>query len=493
MKKTILIIFLALIQTLASADVIPAGIIGSNMVLQRNADVKLWGKADSNAMVSVTTSWNGKKYKVKSDNDGNWCVAVKTTEAGGPYTIRISDGKELLLENVLLGEVWICSGQSNMEMPVCGFMYQPVDNAAEHILSAADYPGIRLFQVPRVSMPEIQETCGGNWETSSPASVSKFSATGYFFGKTLYKALGGNVPVGLIEADWGGSYIETWMTEETLEGIDGLDMAFCRNLKDDNSAIQRLYNAMIHPIHNFTAKGFIWYQGESNRANWYDYKKLMVALVRSWRTLWDNEDMPFYYVQLAPYNYEGADRRSLALVIEAQYQAMAELPHTGIAATTDLGNPTGIHPQRKLEVGQRLAFLALANDYGIKGLPRPAPTFKSMEFEDDERRGRMAVINFNNVSGKWSFNEADSFKGYLPEGYCTPAGFELAGSDKVFHPARANYKWWENRIEVWSSEVPEPIAVRYAFKNYPKDANVVTTLGQPLAPFRTDDWEIIDF
>lgn len=494
MKKFFAMLALALVPMLSSAEVVPAGIIGDNMVLQRNSDVKIWGKADKNKTVSITTSWDGSKYKVKSDDNGSWCATIKTTEAGGPYTVKISDGKELVLENILLGEVWVCSGQSNMEMPVCGFMYQPVNNSMEHILYAGEYPGIRMFQVPRVSKTEPQEDCGGSWMTSTPQAVAHFSATGYFFGKTLYRALGGNVPIGLIEADWGGSWIETWMTEETIENIKDLkNIEYCRSLKDDNGAIQRLYNAMIYPIHNYTAKGFIWYQGESNRSTWYDYKELMKALVQSWRKLWGNEDMPFYYVQLAPYNYEKPELRSLALVIEAQYQAMAELPHTGIAATTDIGNPTGIHPQYKLEVGQRLAYLALANDYGIKGLPRPAPTYKSMEFEDDERRGRMIVLSFNNVSKKYEWNEADSFKGYAADGYVTPTGFEIAGADKVYHPARANYKWWENKIEVWSSEVPDPVAVRYAFRNYPSDANVVTTLGQPLVPFRTDDWEIEDF
>lgn len=474
------------------SEVVPASLIGDNMVLQRNSEAKLWGKADAGKTVTVVPSWDGRKYKCKADSEGNWCVSVATGEAGGPYTIKISDGKAVELQNVLLGEVWVCSGQSNMEMPVCGFMYQPVDGSQEHITYAAEYPGIRMFQVPRVSKKELQQECEGSWKESTPASVCGFSATGYMFGKVLYRALGGNIPVGLIEADWGGSCIETWMTEETIRSIEGIDVDRCFALDGENAHPQLLFNAMIYPIHNYTAKGFIWYQGESNRFNWNDYKKLFVAMVNSWRDLWDDQQMPFYYVQLAPYNYEGADLRSLPLVIEAQYQALAELQHAGIAATTDIGNPTGIHPQRKYEVGERLAWLALANDYGVQGVPRPAPTFKSMELVDDERRGKMFLVSFNNLSdfGKW--NDPDSFKGYAADGYCHPDGFEIAGADKVWHKARGNYRWWHNQIEVWSDEVPEPVAIRYAFKNFPKDANVITTSGQPLAPFRTDDWELDD-
>ena len=248
---------------------------------------------------------------------------------------------------------------------------------------------------------------------------------------------------------------------------------------------------MIHPVRNFTAKGFIWYQGCSNRLNWYDYKKLMIALVKCWREEWGNEKMPFYYTQLAPYEYDGADFRALPLVVEAQYQALPEIPYSGIAATTDVGNKVCIHPSRKLQVAERLAWLALANDYGYTGVPRPAPTYKEMEIVRDENRCNMAVLGFNNVSnGGWS--EPDSFKAYENNGYCSLGGFEIAGADRVWHKAHASLRWWENRIEVWSEAVPEPVAVRYAFRNFPAEASVMTTMGQPLAPFRTDDWPVDD-
>ena len=485
MRKLRFIVLALLLAAQARAEVKLPAVLGSNMVLQRNTEVNLWGGARPNARVKITTSWNGAQYDVRTDKQGNWSVKVPTGEAGGPYTILFDDGDRTQLENILLGEVWICGGQSNMEMPVFGFMYQPVDRSVETIVDACQYPDIRLFTVPKVSSKEPKYDCDAAWQTSTPESVGQFSAVGYFFGRTLHKVLG--VPVGLITPNWGGSTIETWMTEESIDAIDGIDHALAKSGTYENSAVQRLYNGMILPVCNFTAKGFIWYQGESNRKNWFDYKKLHIALVHLWRQAWHDDSMPFYLTQLAPYRYEGDNLRSLALVIEAQYQAAAELSHSGVAATTDLGNPTCIHPQRKLEVGQRLAFLALANDYGIKGLPRPAPTFKSME-----REGNKLVLTFNHLSERHSWNEPDSFKGYLPEGYVMPQGFEIAGEDRVYHPAKGNYKWWENRIEVSSDEVPDPVAVRYAFKNYCPEANVVTCVGQPLAPFRTDDWPLDD-
>jgi sialate O-acetylesterase len=490
MKKIFFLVIMTLLPFALSAEVKLPSILGSDMVLQRNTEVNLWGTADEGSKVTVVTSWNDKKYKIKADNNGKWSLKVETGEAGGPYTITISDGDELVLENILLGEVWICGGQSNMEMPVCGFMYQPVEGSARNILYAAsETPNVRLFNVPRVSNKEPQDDCDGQWLVSNPKNVCTFSAIGYFFGKALTKAMNG-IPVGLISANWGGSRIECWMTEEAIDATPGINLEIAKSGETDTTAPQWLFNGLINPIKNFTAKGFVWYQGCSNRHNWFDYKNLMVSLVKFWRNIWCNDKMPFYYAQLAPYSYEGDDLRSLPLVIEAQYQAMQEIPYSGIAATTDVGNRTCIHPSKKIEVAERLAYLALANDYGVDGVPRPAPTYKEMELVKDERRGNMLLLSFNNLSKKNEWNNPDSFKGYKEDGYCTPDGFEIAGADKVWHKARANYRWWENKIEVWSDKVPDPVAVRYAFCNFPSTANVVTTMGQPMAPFRTDDWEI---
>lgn len=473
-----------LLAVQAEAEVKLPAVLGSNMVLQRNTEVNFWGEASPRSRVRVTTSWNGRTYDAKADAEGRWTMKIATDEAGGPYTVTVSDGREIVLDNVMLGEVWVCSGQSNMEMPVSGFMFQPVEGAVDAIADAGMYPGIRMFTVPRVSSQMPLQDCEAAWQTATSESVGQFSAVGYFFGRMLYKALG--IPVGLITPNWGGSTIEAWMTVDAIDSTPGIDHAAAKSGTYDNSIPQRLYNGMLLPVCRFTAKGFIWYQGESNRRNWYDYKALQVSLVKLWRETWGDGKMPFYYTQLAPYRYEGDDLRSLPLVIEAQYRALAEIPYAGIAATTDLGNPTCIHPARKREVGERLAFLALANDYGVKGLPAPAPVYKSME-----RDGNKLVLTFDNLPLK-ARNGVDSFVAFGSDGYRRPAGFEIAGEDRVFHPAVANFKYWDNRIEVSSDRVPEPVAVRYAFRNYCPEANVVTTMGQPLAPFRTDDWPLDD-
>lgn len=485
MKRLFFVVLALLLVSRLSAEIKLPAVLGNNMVLQRNTEVNFWDEATPRSRIRLTTSWNDRTYDVKADATGKWALKIATGDAGGPYTVHISDGDQLVLENVMLGEVWICSGQSNMEMPVCGFMQQPVEGSVDAIVNAGQYPGIRMFTVPKVSSQTPKEDCDAVWRTSTPASVSAFSAVGYFFGLTLNKVLG--IPIGLITPNWGGSTIETWMTVESIDSTPGIDHAVAKSGVYDNSIPQRLYNGMILPICRYTAKGFIWYQGESNRKNWYDYKALQVSLVKLWRQTWNDEQMPFYFTQLAPYRYEGDDLRSLPLVIEAQYKAMNEIPRSGIAATTDLGNPTCIHPQRKREVGARLAYLALANDYGIEGLPAPAPTYKSMT-----RDGNKLVVSFNNLSARHTWNTPDSFTGYRPEGYVRPGGFEIAGADRVFHPAKANFQWWENRIEVFSDDVPDPVAVRYAFRNYCPTANVVTTMEQPLAPFRTDDWPLDD-
>ena len=494
MKRIILLaaLLLAPLSNLSAKVTLPS-LVGDNMVLQRNTEVNVWGKADPGATVAVKTSWNDAKYRVKADSEGNWITKVRTGDAGGPYTVTISDGEAVTLNGVMLGEVWICGGQSNMEMPLCGFMMQPVENYTEHLMNIpSEASMLRFFQVPRVSSQEPLDSCGGEWLLPTMRNASVFSACGYFFGRALSKVLAG-VPIGLISSNWGGSRIECWMSDEAILATPDIDSGIALSGKGDTEAPHTLFNAMIWPLRNYTAKGWIWYQGEANRHNWFDYRNLLVSMVSLWRNVWGEGDMPFYFAQLAPYTYEGDERRSLALVVEAQYQAAELIPHSGIASTTDIGNRTCIHPQKKYEIGTRLAWLALRNDYGVDGVPRPAPTFKSMTMEyNDYWKCNQLVISFNNLCELNSFNEPDSIMGYAPDGYCTPGGFEIAGADKVWHKARANYRWWQNKVEVWSDEVAEPVAVRYAFRNFPADANMMTTSGQPFAPFRTDDWEIED-
>lgn len=481
-KLTFLVIFLISVTSAFGKIELPL-LVGDHMVLQRNTEVKLWGRSTVKKDVTITTSWNNKTYKVKTDKNGDWIATVSTGDAGGPYSITLSDGEELVLNDILLGEVWICSGQSNMEFPVCGFINQPNKGGLETILEAPKYPNIRMFAVLRNSVDEPQKDCkGGEWLTSNYQSVSSFSAVAYYFGQMLSDAL--DVPIGLITPNWGGSKIEAWMSEESIKNTVGINQELAFSGKGDESKPARLFNGMIYPLINYTAKGFIWYQGESNREAYFDYKELHKSMISLWRNLWGNDKMPFYMVQLAPYNYDGAEYRSLALTVEAQMQVIAEVPYTGIAATTDLGHPSNIHPPFKKEVGQRLAFLALNHDYNIKGLPFDAPTYKSLEVTD-----KGIMLSFNNLSTSGNAMEPNSLAGFNEKGVSAIKGFEVAGEDKKFYPAKARFIWWQNKIEVSADEVTNPVAVRYAFKNFP-EANVVTTFGIPLLPFRTDNWTI---
>ena len=484
MKKWLLALVAAVICSALYAEVRLPSVLGDNMVLQRNSEVNLWGWAQPGKKVRVKTSWNRKRYRVRVDADGKWLVKVRTGEAGGPYTITISDGKKVKLENILLGEVWICAGQSNMEMPVQGYLGQPCLHAAETMREARLYPEIRLFTVGRDSTDVLKDDCAGEWLLSDPASVGAFSAVGYFFGRCLNQYLG--VPIGLITTNWGGTNIEAWMSAESASRA-GIDEEYTStHWNEDYFPCGTLYNGMVAPISLFSAKGFIWYQGESNRGNWEEYAQLQAEMIRQWREAWGDEKMPFYLTQIAPYRYEGAEKRRSALLVEKQIEATTLVPYCAMASTTDLGLYSLIHEPDKRSVGERLAWLALSRDYGIPGVPADAPTFKSLEIKD----GR-AVVSFNNLCAPNDQSDPRSFSWLDDAGEVVRSvkGFEIAGADRKFHPAQARLLWNDNQVEVWSDQVKDPVAVRYCFCNY-AETNLKTTLGQPIVPFRTDDWDI---
>lgn len=458
-------------------------VMGDNMVLQRNSVVNIWGKASPGVEVTVVPSWNDKTYTTKADRNGKWLAKVPTGDAGGPYSITISDGEPLKLDNIMLGEVWICGGQSNMEMQVQGYTHQPVNGALDAILNAPDSKQMRFFTVEHTVCDTPQDNCGGSWSESSPEAVANFSATAFFFGKQLNDML--DVPIGLITSNWGGTAIEPWIDKTTFESVEGVDKTV--SIERSKSRKQQypgvLFNSMINPITNYTAKGFIWYQGESNLGHPDDYVILLSNMIDSWREKWGDKEMPFYLVQLAPYSYDDMNDISLPLMIEAQYKVADRVPKVGIAATTDIGSRFCIHPPFKKEVGQRLAMLALQNDYGIKGLPHPAPTFKSMNIE-----GNKVTLDFNNVTTNPMGWEGNTFLIHSGNEILQPQGFEIAGQDRKFYPATGVINGGKTTIEIYSDSVPNPVAVRYSFHNYIPDANVKTCLGQPLAPFRTDNW-----
>lgn len=464
MRKLIIILFLLLSLGASAAIRLPA-VIGSNMVLQRQSEAALWGKANANAKVTVLTSWNKKTYTAKADANGSWKVKVQTPAAGGPYEITISDGTPVRLENILIGEVWLCSGQSNMEMPVKGFKNQPILHSAD-ILMEADNPQIRLFNVPRKTSRTPQFTCNASWQVSNAESAAGFSAVGYQFAKMLQEKL--KVPVGIIETTWGGTVIEAWMDEQALQPFAAeIKIPAADVQKPDRNDATALYNGMVTPLTGYGIKGMLWYQGEANRTRPAQYRKLMPAMVKSWRTTWDCGEWPFYYVQIAPFAYDN-DKGEAGLLREAQLKAMQEIPNAGMAVSMDVGTENNIHPPDKTIIAKRLLYWALAKTYGYKGIPCEGPVYKSMTVSVDTVK-----LTFDHAA-----NGLATFGKPLSD-------FEVAGEDKVFHPAKA---WITGSgIYVKSAEVKNPVAVRYAFGAW-LVGTLFNTEGLPASSFRTDEW-----
>jgi sialate O-acetylesterase len=441
-------------------------VIAGNMVLQQKTEVALWGRAKNLSNVTVIVSWNNKTYSVKSGTDGNWKLYVKTPSAGGPYSISFSDGEKLVLKDILIGEVWLCSGQSNMEMPVQGFKNQPILHSNE-LLMDAENPQIRLFRLERALSRTLQNDCiGTGWENATAQSVKEFSAVGYQYAKILQQKL--KVPVGVIMSTWGGTNIESWMNENSLiqfpqiKILSSIDTS--KIIKNEPTV---LFKGMIHPVVGFGIKGVLWYQGEANRHNPQDYDKLMAAMVSEWRQIWNSGEWSFYYVQISPFAYN--DKAGPAAPLrEAQQKAMKQIPNSGMVVSMDVGEEKLIHPADKTTISNRLAYWALANDYGIKGLAYASPVYQSMKVEKN-----VVKINFENApNGLSSFGK-------------TIVAFEIAGEDKIFHPAEARIT--ADGIVVQSESVKIPVAVRYAFKDW-VIGDVYNTEGLPLAPFRTDKW-----
>ena len=473
MKKTnltLLILCLIISFFSANAQIKIASILDNNMVLQRNSEVKIWGKSQPNISLKIITSWNKTAVKAVSNENGDWIAKVKTSEAGGPYTINIESGKEKIqLENILLGEVWLCSGQSNMEMPVIGFPYQPIIGSDEALLNA-DNQNIRLFTVKKAPMATLQDTCSGKWEVANAESVGKFSAVGYYYARILQQKL--KVPVGIICSSVGGTPIEAWMSSKALDNFPESFKQSSPGTKDQGRP-SYLYNGMIHPIVNYNIKGIIWYQGETNREDYKNYADLQKAMVSSWRNDFGVGEIPFYYVQIAPYAYGNSKAPLTALMRDEQLKAMKLIPNSGMVCTLDLGNEFWIHPAQKETIAKRLAVYSLSETYGYKGLSYKSPTYKSFEVKDG-----VVTLSFNNAElGITTFSKNVD---------C----FELAGDDKIFYPAqmiKMNNDF--RKVQVVSDKVKVPVAVRYAFSNFPvTEGYLFSTSGLPVPSFRTDDY-----
>ena len=503
-KSSLLInIFFLLINQFVFADVKLPAIISDNLVLQQNSNAVLWGWADAGEAITVSNSWNNQTVKTVADQNGAWKLVLKTIKAGGPYSVTIK-GKNLIeLHNVMLGEVWLCSGQSNMEFPLeRQESWKTGGLNTEQEIAQANYPNIRLFTVEKNTSVIPLKDVKGKWAECSPATARRFSAVAYYFGKEIWKETG--VPVGLIHSSWGGTPAESWTKKEVLESdvdykpiFDRLKKAeedypksvtlYEQQLeqwkKDSATAKQKgdtitkapskpravsyyqapsyLYNAMIVPLVPYTLKGVIWYQGESNAGRAYQYRKLFPAMIANWRKDW-NSEFPFYFVQIAPYEGQGPEIR------EAQLLTMLSVPKTGMAVTTDAGDSLDIHPKNKEVVGKRLALWALANDYGKKNLEYSGPVYKSMKAENDKIR-----ITFDHAAG------LEAKDGLFTE-------FTIAGDDQKFLPGQAKIEG--NTVVVWNDLITKPVAVRYSWKNVPHP-NLYNKTGLPASPFRTDQWQ----
>lgn len=445
----------------ARAEVVLPSILASDMVLQQETDVAIWGWANPPEKITVTASWDEHPVSVTCAEDATWKVRLRTPKASGPYTIIIKGSNTLVLHNILIGEVWLCSGQSNMGLNAAGGVKDAQDD-----LPQAFNPSIRLFKMRVRSAPTPQDDVRGRWQVCDSISMKKFSAVGYFFGKKLQTTL--NIPIGLIDMSWGGSKIETWMPGELINLYPELRYSAQTMIKTQWAPAKPgwLFNGMVAPITSFTIAGVIWYQGESNRHYAPAYYQLMHSLVESWRGVWQ-KDFPFYYVQLAPFHYGGTVET--ALVRENQARAM-DIPKTGMVVTTDLvDNLHDVHPLYKREVGNRLANWALAETYA-----KEAGAYKSPQYRSMQQVGSLIRLSFDNAGkGLKSIGKA------LTE-------FEIAGRDQVFVKAQARIKGSD--VEVWSEQIKDPVAVRFAFKDAP-EPNLFSVEGLPVVPFRTDVWD----
>jgi sialate O-acetylesterase len=453
----------------AIAEVKLPAIFGDNMVLQQQSRVAVWGHAKARASVRVTCSWNNKSYTATADAQGYWKVAVQTPAASyTPYRVVISDGKAVTLENVLVGEVWLCSGQSNMEMAMRGYPGQPVAGGPEAIARSRD-AALRCFTVKRATSTAPLEECEGTWELAGPGTTPGFTATGYYFARLLRQSL--DVPVGLIHSSWGGSRIEAWMPAAAVSDIPGKSLpAPDANVKNQIGIPTVLYNGMLHPVVGYGMRGAIWYQGEANRLEPELYVTMFDKMVRGWRNAWGAGEFPVYYCQIAPYNYEG-DVPHSGHIREAQAKGMLTTPNTGMAVLMDARSPNCIHPPKKNEAGERLALWALAETYGMTGMHYRSPEYKSMEVD-----GRVAIV---------AFEMFGSTVGLTTHGK-ELRNFKVAGDNKRFYNAAAVLSG--DKVYLFSPSVPRPVAVRYCFDSTSETELFSMEGDLPVSSFRTDAW-----
>lgn len=463
MRIPTLLLLVAICGEVFAETRLPA-VFGNGMVLQRDTTVALWGWDEPGQRVSVRTGW-GERVATRADDDGRWRVSLDTPAAGGPFMLTVKGSSRVERRDVLVGEVWFASGQSNMDMRMRGNLNQPVIGSNEAVLNSEN-DRIRLFTAARQWDEAPMDDVEGEWLAASPEAVKAFSAVGYFYARKLEDLL--DVPVGVIASAWGGSNVEAWIDAETLSSYEHLAFREATAGEAERRTPSLMFNGMLHPFLGYGIKGVIWYQGESNRSRPGEYLVLFPAMVDAWRRQWGIGDFPFYYVQIAPKDWEGGNS---AFLREAQLDSMSALPDMGMAVTLDIGECDQIHPAEKRTVADRLAYWALARDYGFEAIGYSGPVYRDLQATGDGK----VVLQFDHAPrGLTSFGKALE-------------GFEIAGEDRVFHPAQAAISAREVSLTVWSEEVPDPVAVRYAFGDCPP-ATLFGTEGLPASSFRTDDW-----
>lgn len=486
------------------AEVKLPAIISDNMLLQQQTTVNIWGTANPDEVVTVKPSWDSKTYTVTTPVNGKWLVKIKTPKATKSQSIRIAGENTIDIQNVLIGEVWLCSGQSNMDFPVAkatGWRTGILNEDEE--MQDADYPEIRLFHVAQKLSPEQElDDCEGSWMVCNRENLKDFSAVGFFFGRDLYNTL--KVPVGLIQSTWGGTHAESWTKMQVMqndpvyaglvkdfyvardnypadikkydEDKKAYDEAKAKGDNDikapkkpqginHNKALSTLWNGMIHPLLPYAIKGTIWYQGESNSVRANDYTHVFTQMINSWRKEWNRGDFPFYFVQIAP------QYKQPPTIREAQLKTWESVKNTGMVVITDVGDSIDIHPRNKKVPGIRLAKWALAKTYG-QNIEYSGPVYKSMKVKGDK-----AILSFD-YAGNGLTCQSNTLNGFV-----------IAGSDRIFYPATAVIK--SNTVEVSAVEVPEPVAVRYDWGKFFR-ASLFNTAELPASPFRTDNWIVTD-
>jgi len=436
-------------------------LFSDNMVLQRNSNVNIWGKTSPNQVVKVYSSWNNITTKTKADNNGDWLLKINTSSDQSAHQLVISTKNESkIINNVLLGEVWFGSGQSNMQMTFDGYVNEPI-NDSQDIIGKANNGKIRLLTVERKFSSKKLKDFKGKWELSNPQSVRHFSAAAYSFASYINETL--NVPVGIIVTSWGGTPAEAWAEKNHLDE-NFKSGVLKNNTNREHYNLGYLFNGMINPLIPYTIKGALWYQGENNRLRANNYSKLMQVMVESWRNEWGQGDFPFYFVQIAPFRYDGPNKTSSALLRDSQLDAMHNIVNSGMVSTVDIGDLNSIHPPEKIKVGNRLAYWALNKTYGFKSITPSGPIVKSAK-----KNGSSVIISFD-----YAKNGFYNFNGPLKD-------FELSGDDNQFYKATAKISG--RSIIVESDKVSNPSKVRYGWKNY-FEASLFNLDGLPASSFQ---------